>query len=71
MRARHIARPKEEEMRTDAERQAEKEKRTAEATGLRAEFPDYDPRYHDAFILMHQQAADKKTLDRYHKARGF
>lgn len=36
---------------------------------LKAIYPDYDPKLHDAFVMRYTEAAEKKALADYMKAR--
>ena len=57
-------------MKLGEQEQRRREKIKAEQPSLKAMFPDYDPRRHEAFRLLAQEMAEKKALRDYMAARG-
>ena len=49
----------------------DREERRKQKEILRQVFPDYDPKYHDAFVEKYNKQEDKKSGEQYRKNRGF
>lgn len=48
----------------------DREERRNQKDILRAKYPNYDPKRHDAFVIKYNQEEDKKALSGYEKERG-